>query len=193
MAFIIDQYSLSSALPYTQPPPPTPFIPTLPQPPFGGPWPWPWPWHIIHVIYTEARLPAGVDPDPANPVPAPTLRYQDGTQTLTFSGNQITSQATAIGRLLTVTPVPSVDQGDTLFTLILPGVTEPAEGAEGAFTAISALGITIRTTENDPAQTTTNDAVFGDEPARYALNQYLAPRSEVSLDSKVWKRIPRAI
>jgi hypothetical protein len=69
------------------------------------------------------------------------LRYQDATQTLSFSGDQITSQATAVGRLLTVSLIRTIDQGDTLFSLVLPEVTEPAPGV---LTTISTLGITTR-------------------------------------------------
>lgn len=138
MAFVIDQYSLAS-LPYWPYPhpiqqPPIPLFPPHLPPPFPQ-------WPSIHVLYTEAHLPAGVDPDPAAPIPAPTLRYQDSTQTLSFTGDQITSQTTAIGRLLTVSLIRTVDQGDTLFSIVLPEVTEPAAGA---LTAVSTIGITTR-------------------------------------------------
>jgi hypothetical protein len=136
MTFVIDQYSLASLpppWPYPVPPPSTPPI-THDPPPFRQ-------WPSVHVLYTEAHLPAGVDPDPAHPIPAPALRYQDNTQTLSFSGDQITFQATAVGRLLTVSLVRTVDQGDTLFSLVMPEVAEPAAGA---LTAISTFGITTR-------------------------------------------------
>lgn len=139
MEFILDQYSFASLphywpYPYPIPQPPITSVPPLPPPPFPQ-------WPSVHVLYIEAHLPAGVDPDPAHPIPAPMLRYQDSTQSLSFSGEQITSQVTAISRLLTVSLIRTVDQGDTLFTLILPQVTEPVAGA---LTAVSTLGITTR-------------------------------------------------
>ena len=139
MEFVIDQYSLASLPPYWPYPYPVaqsliPSIPPLLPPPFPH-------WLSVHVLYTEAHLPAGVDPNPQNPIPVSAFRYQDGTQTLSFSGDQITSQTTAVGRLLTVSLAHTVDQGDTLFSLILPEVTEPASGA---LTPVSTLGITTR-------------------------------------------------
>lgn len=138
MAFVIDQYSFAS-LPHW----PYPFLAPAPSfPPFPPHLPPPFPqWPSIHVLYTEAHLPAGVDPDPALPIPAPTLRYQDSTQTLSFTGDQITSQTTGIGRMLTVSLIRTVDQGDTLFSIVLPDITEPAAGA---LTVVSAIGITTR-------------------------------------------------
>jgi hypothetical protein len=143
MEFIIDQYSLASPPPYAQPPLAAPFLSAFPYQLFGGQWPWPWPWPFVHILYTEAHLPPGVDPDPNNPLPPPTLRYQDGTQTLSFSGNQITAETTTIGMLRTVTLTHTVDVGDTLFSLLLPGANEPGPGQP---IAISALGITTRVT-----------------------------------------------
>jgi hypothetical protein len=140
LVFLIDQYSFV-AVPYYWPhplpvQPSSMAAPFLPIPPPSFP-----PSPSLHVLYTEAHLPAGVDPDPEQPTPAPTLRYQDSTQTLTFSGEQITSQSTDVGRLLTVTLIHTVDQGDALFSLILPNVVEPTLGA---LTAISTFGVTTR-------------------------------------------------
>jgi hypothetical protein len=133
MEFVIDQYSLASLPPYWYP------AAQFPAPPL---FPLPFPqWPSVHVLYTEAHLPAGVDPNPEISIPPPTFRYQDGTQILSFSGDQITSQDTAVGRLLSVSLVRTVDQGDTLFSLFLPEVTEPAPGA---LTPVSTLGITTR-------------------------------------------------
>jgi hypothetical protein len=140
MQFVIDQYSLASLPLYWYPvaQPPIPPYPPIFPPPFPPPFPQ---WPSVHVHYTEAHLPAGVDPNPEIPIPAPTLRYQDGTQILTFSGDQITSQETVVGRLLSVPLVRTVDQGDTLFSLFLPQVTEPAAGA---LTPVSTIGVTTR-------------------------------------------------
>lgn len=139
MDFIIYQYSFASLPQFWRYPYPFP-LPPMPSPAPGLPPPWPV-WPGVHVLYTEALLPPGVDPDPANPPPAATFRYQDSIQVLSFSGDQITDQSTAVGRLLTVTLVPTVDQGSTLFSLVLPTAVEPAAGA---LTPISTFGITTR-------------------------------------------------
>ncbi len=136
MPFVIDHYSLASLPTYWYP------VMAAPMPPYPPLLPPPFPqWPSVHVLYTEAHLPAGVDPDPAIPIPAPTFRYQDSTQTLTFSGDQITFLDTVIGRVLSVTLIRTVDQGDTLFSLLIPQVTEPAAGA---LTPVSTVGITTR-------------------------------------------------
>lgn len=139
MNFISYQYSFASVPLFWSYPYPFP-LPPIPSSSPGLPPPWP-NWPEVHVLYTEALLPPGVDPDPANPPPAATFRYQDSTQTLSFSGDQITDQSTAVGRLLTVTLAATVDQGNTLFSLVLPGTVEPAAGV---LTPISTFGIRTR-------------------------------------------------
>jgi hypothetical protein len=132
--FIINQYSFASIPSLWHPP--LPMITPLPPSPIPQ-------WPSVHIIYTESHLPAGADPNPENPIPAPVLRYQDSTQTLSFSGEQITFQSTAVGRLLTVPLLHTIDQGDTLFSLVLPDMAEPTSGA---LTAISTFSITTRVT-----------------------------------------------
>jgi hypothetical protein len=133
MPYFIDQYSFLSMPQFWNLPSSVSPLPPLP--------PWPFPWIHIQVLYTEARLPAGVDPNPEILIPAPTLSYQDGTHAESFSGDQITDETTVLGRLLTVTVVQTVDRGDTLFSLILPTVNE--QGA-GTAVALSTVGITSR-------------------------------------------------
>jgi len=53
------------------------------------------------------------------------LEYQDASQTLTFNDNQITTQPTDIGTLVTVTTRLTVDSGGTTFTLFVPNVNLP--------------------------------------------------------------------
>ena len=70
------------------------------------------------------------------------LSYQDGTINCRFSGEEIRSEATEIGELLTVTLEHTVDSRAVTFTLILPVVTVmPASG--GA--RIEVPGITTTT------------------------------------------------
>lgn len=53
----------------------------------------------------------------------PLFTYKDKQQTLNFTGNeQIRSVETEIGTLVTVTIRQTVDNGNTLFTLLLPRV-----------------------------------------------------------------------
>ena len=59
----------------------------------------------------------------------PTLTYNDGQQTRSFSGDQIRVTPTEIGKLVTVTTVPSVDANHTLFSMLLPDI-ELAESGQ---------------------------------------------------------------
>lgn len=52
----------------------------------------------------------------------PTITYQDSDQTLTFSGDQIRTQQSDMGPLVSVTLLPSVDAGATILTILLPTV-----------------------------------------------------------------------
>lgn len=52
----------------------------------------------------------------------PHFTYQDATQALHFTGNQIRTAATEIGTLVTVTIHLTVDVGSTTFTLLVPTV-----------------------------------------------------------------------
>ncbi|HEV3042197.1 MAG TPA: hypothetical protein VHA33_30840 [Candidatus Angelobacter sp.] len=52
----------------------------------------------------------------------PHLQYHDAFQTLHFSGDQIRTQPTEIGTLVTVTIRMTVDSGSTAFTLLVPNV-----------------------------------------------------------------------
>ncbi len=52
----------------------------------------------------------------------PTLGYNDGQQTKNFSGGAIRVTPTEIGKLVSVTTVPSVDANHTLFSVLLPEI-----------------------------------------------------------------------
>ncbi len=56
----------------------------------------------------------------------PHLTYQDGAQTLSFSGSEIRQTKTEIGTLVTVTIRMTVDTGSTAFTLLVPSVNLPS-------------------------------------------------------------------
>lgn len=52
----------------------------------------------------------------------PHFSYQDGSQTLSFTGNQIRQTKTEIGTLVSVTIHMTVDSGSTEFSLLVPTV-----------------------------------------------------------------------
>ncbi len=53
----------------------------------------------------------------------PTINYQDSEQTLTFTSDQIRTQQSEPGMLVSVTLKPSVDAGATILTILLPIVS----------------------------------------------------------------------
>ncbi len=53
----------------------------------------------------------------------PTLTYQDPDQNLTFSGDQVCTQQSEIGSLVSVSLKTSVDAGATILTLLIPSIT----------------------------------------------------------------------
>jgi len=61
----------------------------------------------------------------------PHLNYQDGSQTLSFIGNQIRQTKTDIGTLVSVTVRMAADSGSTEFSLLVPAVklTDPSSPA----------------------------------------------------------------
>jgi hypothetical protein len=69
----------------------------------------------------------------------PHFSYQDGSQTLSFTGDQIRQTKTEIGTLVSVTIHMTVDSGSTAFTLLVPTVnlTSPSSPA-----TIHTIGIT---------------------------------------------------
>ena len=52
----------------------------------------------------------------------PHLSYEDGTRTLSFTGNQIREAKTEMGTLVSVTIRMTIDTGSTTFTLLVPTV-----------------------------------------------------------------------
>ena len=55
----------------------------------------------------------------------PQFYYQDALQSKLFTGNQIQTVDTILGKLVTVFLVQTVDGGNTTFTLIVPTVNLP--------------------------------------------------------------------
>jgi hypothetical protein len=56
----------------------------------------------------------------------PHFTYQDGTQNLSFVGDQIRQTKTEIGTLVSVTIHMTVDSGSTAFSLLVPTVNLPS-------------------------------------------------------------------
>jgi hypothetical protein len=70
--------------------------------------------------------------------PGPTLRYQDASHSLLFTGDDIRTEETALGRLVTVTLRMRVDVDRTTFTLVVPHVNL----GPGGEATIRTIGIT---------------------------------------------------
>ena len=67
----------------------------------------------------------------------PLFEYDDGSQLLSFSGNQIRTTELPLGNLVTVTISAAADTGSTTFTLVVPSV-----GLLGQFLNINTFGVT---------------------------------------------------
>jgi hypothetical protein len=85
--------------------------------------------HTLHVTYSTR----GFDGKPH-------LSYQDGTQGLSFSGDQIRVVEADIGMLVSVTIRMTVDTGSTSFSVLIPRVNLPAGPGQSA--PIASDGIT---------------------------------------------------
>jgi hypothetical protein len=70
----------------------------------------------------------------------PHFSYHDATLTLAFTGEQIRSQDTEDGTLVTVTIRPTVDAGNTTFTRLVPTVNLDLDTSA----PISTIGITTQ-------------------------------------------------
>jgi hypothetical protein len=69
------------------------------------------------------------------------LFYQDAQRSLSFTGEQIrTADVADLGTVVSVTIVPTVDVGDTTFSLVLPQVSLPPQ--LGASAHIETFGVT---------------------------------------------------
>lgn len=55
----------------------------------------------------------------------PQFTYQDTDHNLTFSGGDIRTQESELGMLVSVSLMRTVDAGDTVLTLLLPGIILP--------------------------------------------------------------------
>ncbi|HEX4965365.1 MAG TPA: hypothetical protein VF173_31435 [Thermoanaerobaculia bacterium] len=58
----------------------------------------------------------------SNSAGQPVLTYNDGKQTKTFTGNEVSRENTALGTLVTVILKPSIDSSRQLLTLVQPEV-----------------------------------------------------------------------
>jgi len=67
----------------------------------------------------------------------PHFEYHDGSQLLSFSGDQIQTTESPLGNLVTVTIRMTVDAGSTTFTLVVPPV-----GLLGQSLNINTFGVT---------------------------------------------------
>jgi hypothetical protein len=68
----------------------------------------------------------------------PHFGYHDALQSLSFSGDQITKEATAIGTLVTVRIRMTIDSGSTTFSVLIPTVNLDLDTS----VPISTIGIT---------------------------------------------------
>jgi hypothetical protein len=81
----------------------------------------------IHVTYSTTSLQG-----------QPHFNYHDAVQSKNFTGNQIQTADTILGKLVTVFLHQTVDSGSTTFTLLVPHVNLPASNVAN----ISTEGIT---------------------------------------------------
>lgn len=79
------------------------------------------------------------------------LTYRDTVRTLIFSGDQIHQvKVQALGTIVSVTIVPTVDSGVTTFSVLVPAVNLPNQ--RGASTSISSDGVTtVHKVSSNPA------------------------------------------
>src|SRR5262245_36565408 len=68
----------------------------------------------------------------------PQFTYQDHTRTLHFSGDEIRSVQTDLGRVVSVSIRPTIDAGSTTFSLLVPRITLVGEAA----VPVQTVGIT---------------------------------------------------
>ena len=60
----------------------------------------------------------------------PLFSYKKGRTSLNFSGDEITTQETEIGDLVSVTIAKTVDRGFTSFSVLIPSIKLPASGKQ---------------------------------------------------------------
>jgi hypothetical protein len=79
----------------------------------------------------------------------PVLTYQDSHQATNFTGEELTLEDTALGQLVSVPIVKSVDAGFTAFSVVIPNIN-----LIGGHHHVDTIGITSthRTTLAGPAQ-----------------------------------------
>lgn len=79
----------------------------------------------------------------------PVLTYQDSYRAENFTGDEVTFEDTALGQLVSVTTVKSVDAGFTVFSVVIPNIN-----LIGGHHHVDTIGITSthRTTLAGPGQ-----------------------------------------
>jgi hypothetical protein len=82
--------------------------------------------HHLHISYASS----GIDGKPH-------FTYQDAHQTLSFSGDQITTTSNELGTIVSVRTRMTIDSGSTTFSVLIPRVRL----AQGTTAPIHTLGI----------------------------------------------------
>ena len=85
-------------------------------------------------------------PDGAGPIiegeGAMGFSYQDATRSLVFGTEQVQVEDSALGKIVTVVIVPTVDVGNTTFSLVVPLVVLPDDAGAFPIVPIETIGIT---------------------------------------------------
>ena len=77
----------------------------------------------IHVTYSTTSLTG-----------RPLFNYHDAFQVKNFSGDEIQTAETILGKLVTVFLIRTVDSGSTTFTLLVPSVNLPSSNSANIIT-----------------------------------------------------------
>jgi hypothetical protein len=77
----------------------------------------------IHVTYSTTSLTG-----------KPLFNYHDAFQVKNFSGDEIQTAETLLGKLVTVFLIRTIDSGSTTFTLLVPSVNLPASNSANIIT-----------------------------------------------------------
>ena len=83
----------------------------------------------------------------------PALTYKDGATTKSFTPNEITTQSTALGSLVSIPLRRSIDTGGATFAFFLPDIDVPS-GQTATFTT-AAVGDEFSGPDSIPRQPTT--------------------------------------
>jgi hypothetical protein len=87
--------------------------------------------HRINIILPVGVLASTGNPDGAGPIAedkgATGFSYQDATRSLIFGTEQVQVEDSALGKIVTVVIVPTVDIGNATFSLVAPLVALPSD------------------------------------------------------------------